>query len=305
MKKLYIITLLTLAIWSGEILAQQQVMFTQYMFNGTAINPAITGTHGTLSFTALTRKQWVGIEGAPSTQTLAIHAPSRNEQVGYGLLFMRDQIGIAKQHVVFGSYAYRIKMNNSVLSLGLQFGFTDYRQNENELNPNNFDNALTDNLRSGMKPNFGWGAYYYGDKYYVGFSIPFLVNNFFNDDELTDQRAELERHYFVMGGYVFDLSPSLKLRPNALLKIVGGAPVEVDLNANLLIQEVVWVGVSYRSFDSIDLLLELQLNSNLRLGYSYDITTSDLRRVNTGSHELMVNYRFTRKSKKILSPRYF
>lgn len=283
--------------------AQQQAMFTQYMFNATAINPAINGTHQGLSATALIREQWVGIEGAPSTQTLSIHSPLLDDRIGAGLLFIRDEIGVTRQHSLFGAYSYRVDFGRQTLSLGLQFGFSNFESNGSELTPNNPDNAIRD-YNSGLKPNFGTGAYFYDDRFYLGVSAPMLMNHDFlggEQGEKTDQR----RHYFIMGGYVFDLNPSLKLKPNVLVKGVQGAPIGIDLNANLLIEEVIWFGVSYRSFDSIDLLIELQLSPQLRFGYAHDFTTSELEGINGGTHELMVNYVFKKGNKKTITPRYF
>ncbi|SNT20867.1 type IX secretion system membrane protein, PorP/SprF family [Ekhidna lutea] len=303
MKNLKLSLIVLSGLLASGVFAQQQAMFTQYMFNAVAINPGVVGTHKSLSVTALLREQWVGIEGAPSTQTLSVHSPLLNDRVGLGLLFVNDQIGITRQNSLFGAYAYRVNFGSGTLSLGLQAGFSNYKSNQNELNPNNPDMSLTENYNSGLKPNFGSGAYFYTDRLYLGFSVPMLVNhNFFDDgDSGKDQR----KHYFMMAGYVIPLSSSLMLKPNILVKGVEGAPVEFDLNANLLIEQIIWVGVSYRSFDSIDALLELQINSQLKLGYAHDFTTSDLKRANRGTHEIMLNYVFAFKNKKTITPRYF
>ncbi len=304
MKKI-ITTFLGCLMVIGLAQAQQQPMFTQYMFNASAINPGVIGTHGTLSMTALLREQWVGLEGAPSTQTLSVHSPLLNDRVGLGLMVLRDQIGITRQQSVFGGYAYRVKFGTATLSLGVSGGFINFKSDPSELNPNDPDQSLNDDFVNGFKPNFGTGAYLYGDRFYVGLSAPLLLNhNFINDNSNTDEKQQ-RKHYFLMAGYVFDLNPFLKLKPNFLLKAVDGAPIEVDLNANLLIQDVIWLGVSYRSFDSIDALIELQLNPRLRLGYAHDFTVSELKQVNQGSHEIMVNYRFQFENKKTITPRYF
>jgi len=139
----------------------------------------------------------------------------------------------------------------------------------------------------------------------LGVSVPQTLENTF-DEDFDDSNSNFVRHYFISSGYVFDLNESLKLKPNLLVKAVENAPVEFDVNANLLIKEIIWVGVSWRSFDSFDALIQFQLTSQFQLGYAYDFaTTTDLRRVNSGSHELMINYRFTKNKEKILTPRYF
>ncbi len=284
---------------------QQQVMFTQYMFNGLVLNPAYAGSHESISVTALSRIQWVGIDGAPNTQTFSIHSPVPGKNIGLGAFFVRDNIGVTTDNNFFLSYAYRIQMSRGILSMGLHGGISSVNVDYNEL-------GLTDrNLQgaeSSLKPNFGAGLYYMTDRFYAGFSSPYILRNRSSDDggslpqELNTDQIQ---HYYLTSGAVFDLSPLIKLKPSILIKAVQGAPVEFDFNANVLFDEKLWVGVSYRSFDSIDLLLELQLNEQLRLGYAYDITTSDLRQVNSGSHEIMLNYRFVFSKSKIVTPRYF
>lgn len=286
--------------------AQQQVMFTQYMFNGLAVNPAYAGYDEAVSVTALTRHQWIGVEGAPNTQTFSIHSPITKNKIALGLLVIRDQIGITTQNGVFMSYAYRIKFGRkATLSMGLQMGFTDYKARYSTLRTgtSNDPNFANNDVR-GFLPNFGSGVFFSSEKFYAGISVPFLLNNFFTDENNAGG-AEQIRHFFGMAGFIIELSRSLKLKPSGLIKMVPGAPVELDLNANLLIDDLFWVGLSYRSFDSIDLLLEVQLNSKLRFGYAYDFTTTDLGRVNTGSHEIMLNYVLSFSKTRVITPRYF
>ena len=283
---------------------QQQVMFTQYMFNGMALNPGYAGSHESMSISALVREQWSGLEGAPSTQTLSVHAPVKNQKFGLGLLFLHDKIGVTDQNGVYGAYAYKVPFSNGgKLSLGLQTGLTHYQARYSQVSDTDPNFARGD--VSEMHFNFGFGAYYYSKKYYLGFSIPQMVEQRF-DRNNSDSDSKLVRHYFLTYGYVLDLSKSLKLKPNMLLKIVEGAPAELDLNANLLINEVLWVGLSWRSFDSFDGLVQLQITNQLQLGYAYDFaTTTELRRVNSGSHEIMLNYRFTFSRSRVVTPRYF
>ena len=284
--------------------AQQEVMFTQYMFNGLALNPAYAGSHDVVSATAIGRQQWVGLEGAPSTQTFSIHSPIKSDRVGIGLLLLHDKIGVTNQYNATLSYAYRIPLKHGKLAMGLQAGMSSYQANYGETGIDN-DVAFNRGTISVWQPNFGAGLYYYNDRFYAGFSVPQLLERAY-DTYPNSSNQGLVRHYFLNAGYVFDLNQDLKLKPNALVKVVEGAPVQVDLNANLLIMEVLWVGLSWRSFDSVDGLLQLQLTDRLQLGYSYDFaTTREIRSVNGGSHELSLNYRFTIGHKKSVSPRYF
>ncbi|UXX78948.1 type IX secretion system membrane protein PorP/SprF [Reichenbachiella carrageenanivorans] len=304
--------LLAITLLSTVSLAQQQGMFTQYMFNGLAINPAYAGSHETLSLTALTRYQWVGIDGAPNTQSFSAHAPIKKEQIALGLQLFNDDIGVSKTFNMFAAAAYRINFDKTTLSLGLQLGFSSYKSNVSTLNPiwDNNDIALSEDVREPFKPNMGTGAYYYGDRFYLGLSLPTLFNATINSFEIEDTGLTYEsgtsrRHVFLTGGYVFDLGHHFKLKPSGLIKYVAGAPIQMDINLNLLIDEVIWVGTSYRSGESLDFLLELQLTSSLRFGYAYDYILNDINMISSGSHELMLNYRIEFKKDRVTSPRYF
>ena len=225
--------------------AQQHTMYTQYMFNGLALNPAYAGSHGDLSITALAREQWSGLDGAPSTQTFAIHSPIKNKRISLGMVLLRDQIGVSKEHAVYGSYAYRIAMEKGTLSMGLQVGFTSYREDLNDLLLLHRPAADFQDQKSSFLPNVGAGLFYTSERFYAGFSIPRMLQNSIDQNNPVSVAKEL-RHYFLTGGYLFYLSKDLKLKPNFLLKVVEGAPIQLDLNANLLIKDLIWVGLSHR-----------------------------------------------------------
>lgn len=299
----YITTTAAILFCLGTAYSQQQVMFTQYMFNGLALNPAYAGSQESLSISALSRKQWVGLDGAPSTQTLSAHSPIAN-RTSAGLLVLHDKIGVTEQTGAYASFAYRIPLNDKgKLSFGLQGGMSFYNANFSNVSQSDPTFAMGDVRES--HPNIGFGLYYSTDRFYVGASSPQLLENRF-DKSNDDSDSRIIRHYFATAGYVFDLNHSLKLKPNVLVKNVEGAPMQIDLNANLLINEIIWVGVSWRSFDSFDALLQLQVTDQLQFGYAYDFaTTTDLSRVNSGSHEFMLNFRFKDKKSRIITPRYF
>lgn len=281
---------------------QQQPMYSQYMFNGMVLNPAYAGSQESLSLTAISRHQWIGIDGAPSTQTFTAHAPIRNERVGLGLMIMRDKIAVTNHLSAHAAYAYKIKFKKGILSAGLQASFSQYTINYSELHIDD-DIAFQQDDISRILPNFGAGLYYNTSKFYAGFSVPILMNRKVED---ADGSIEMIRHYYLTSGYVVTLSPDLKLKPNFLLKTSKGAPLSFDINANLLIREVVWVGVSYRSVNSCGVLLELQATDQFRLGYAYDFALSpQVKDLNTGSHEFMLRYDFTFSKNRFYSPRYF
>lgn len=303
--KRHLYTTLILLFYCTISFGQQQVMFTQYMFNGLAINPAYAGIHEGLSASIMWREQWVGFDGAPSTQTLAIHSPMSQSSASFGGLVIRDKIGVTEQIGVQGSAAYRIFIDKDTrLSFGLQASMSNFRADYID-GSSGADPTLNNSNLNVFKPNVGFGLLYHSDRYYVGLSIPHLLNQTF-DQSNENSEAQLVRHYFLTAGYVFILNPDFKLKPNLLVKSVSGAPIQLDINLNLLIKDVVWIGASYRSFDSIDLLMQLQLTPRLQLGYAYDISTSsELRSVNSGSHEIMLSYVFQLAKMRAISPRYF
>lgn len=294
---------------------QQEALYTQYMFNGLAINPAYAGSQEHLTITALAREQWTGLDGAPSTQTLSVHTRIKNKKIGLGFLVINDRIAVTRETGFYGIYSYRVEFdNNASLSLGLQLGVSSFRGEFSKLNTNpnlgnggGIDPSFNENDISNGIFNFGTGIYYSTDRYYLGFSIPHIITNEIDKDNVNSS-AELSRHYFLTAGYLLDLNENLKLKPNLLVKMVGGAPVQFDINANLLIKEKVWAGLSWRSLDSFDVLFELRVTDQFSFGYSYDFaTTTDLRRVNSGSHEFMLRYQFGSKSQgeEYSPPRFF
>jgi type IX secretion system PorP/SprF family membrane protein len=252
----------------------------------------------------MSRKQWVGMEGAPMTHTFSAHTPLKNEQAGVGFTVMHDQIGVTSQTNMTGAYSYRIPIGNGKLAMGLQASFTNYSAQLSSLNMRNNDDPVFQNndVRS-FTPNFGTGLYYYDRKFYAGISVPQLLTPD-NSGRYDITMATQARHYFITAGYLMDLNHHLKLKPNVLISAVEGAPVSYDLNLNLLIKDVLWVGVSSHSFSAYDILTEIQLTDQLRLGYSYGMSSNDLSRFDSGSHEFMLNYVFTFYKNKVVTPRY-
>jgi type IX secretion system PorP/SprF family membrane protein len=288
--------------------AQQHPIFTQYMFNGLVINPAYSGSHEAMTLTASGRRQWSGIKGAPQTEVFSMHSPIKFSRSAAGAVLIHDQVGVINQYMFYGTYAYRIPVSkNAKIAVGAQAGATYYRADFNDLNivtnTGQADPAFggTD---SRFLPNLGIGAYYYNKRTYVGLSLPTVINNRLNNQD-ANLKATQARHYFLSAGHVIDLNADLKLKPNVLLKWVEGGPFQYDINANLLIKDKLWVGASYRMQDSVDGLLEFIVNEQLSFGYSYGYPISALASFQSGTHEVVLNYR-VRKSKHIVfSPRYF
>lgn len=316
MKKLFTILFFMLLInmvGRQSAFAQQDAMFTQYMFNGLVLNPAYAGSREVLSATALYRNQWVNIAGAPKTVTFSMHAPVRNEKIGIGIIFSNDRLGITNTNNVGLNYAYRLKFKNGgTLSLGLQATILNYRADfasiQHSFSSSVFDPSFSQVINRWL-PNFGTGVYYYTNKFYLGASMPNILTNQYMKGEGTvfnvTDRARQYNHIFITTGYVFNINQSLKLKPSLLLKYVNGAPLELDINANLWLFDMFAVGLSYRTRDSIDALFEFQITPQLGIGYAYDYTLTPLGKYTSGSHEIMIRYELGFGKRRIITPRYF
>lgn len=295
--------------------AQQDPMYTQYMFNTQTINPAYAGTWESLSFMVLGRQQWAGLEGAPQTYTFSMQAPLKNERVALGLNLISDKIGLEKRFYMFGDYSYLLPINEGMkLRLGLKGGFTNYSNNLSEYQTNAPGSGIVDQAFQGeidqkFAPNFGVGGFLYGKKYYVGFSIPKVINTEFeNNYNNFSVSAEL-RHYFLIAGLIVDLGENLKFKPTMLTKATFssdfGAPVQLDLTASFLIKERFWLGAMYRTGDSFGFIAQWIIDKKMRIGYAYDYSTTNLQNFHSGSHEIMVSYELRFLKEMFASPRYF
>ena len=292
--------------------AQQLPQFTQYMFNTISINPAYAGSRETLSVVGLHRSQWVGLEGGPQTQTLSVHAPLRNEKVGLGLSVINDELGFENFQYVYADFSYTIQTGvNTKLAFGIKGGVTAYNLDGDFVASGAPDpiNGQPDNLIFGFEDrldfNVGAGVYWHSDRWYVGLSAPRIFTN-----EYTGQGTfeALERvSYYFTGGYVFDLSDNIKLKPSTLLKATNGAPLSFDISANFLFNEKFWIGGGYRINEqaaAIGGIVDFQVSKQLRIGYAYEYPISDIRPFTSGTHEILLMFEIF-KSRRIKSPRYF
>ena len=298
-----------LAVLLGSALfAQQDPQFTQYMFNMLPLNPAYAGSAERVSIKALSRHQWVGFDGAPTTQTLTIHSPVWHESLAIGGTLMRDSHGPVTQYTFMADVAYRIFMGDAKLAFGLQGGLNLLQGEFGSLNPlDPGDQVFQQSVNSKADPQFGFGVMYYSDRGYIGLSAPKLLNtDFFETDSLAFVSEPGQKpHYLLSGGYVFDLGVYHKFKPTFLVKAVEGAPVSFDLSANFLFFEKFWLGAMYRHTDAVGLLAQYHLTNDLSVGYAYDYPLSTLRNYSGGSHEIMIGFEFGNKLKGIRSPRYF
>ncbi len=304
MKKLSLLVLL-LAILSTEfITAQQDPQYTQYMYNMNVVNPAYAGSKESLSLTALYRKQWSGFDGAPETFTFSAHAPF-GDKVGLGLSAIKDELGPVSETNVYADFSYTLEIGgNTKVALGIKAGATFHDVGLTDLELQDPNDPFFSQDISNTYPNVGAGAFLYGDNFYVGLSVPNLLNSVHLDENGLKYGSETN-HYFATAGYVFQVSENVKLKPSVMVKSAFDAPVSFDGNLNALFFEKFEIGASYRLDDSFSGLVGFQVTENIRVGYAYDYITSDLDAVADASHEVILTFDLFFNKRTLRSPRYF
>jgi len=284
--------------------AQQQAQFTQYMFNHLGINPAYAGMEGPLSLTFINRQQWSGVENAPTTQTLSAHALSKKKHVGYGLNLTNDKIGVHQNQGVLANMSYHLSTSKtSRLSMGMRAGVESIRSDYASLVADAGNDPRL--LNSGVKQTFlslGAGLYFKSRQLEVGFSVPELLPRSFTVSDTLDITLR-NTNMFLFSKYKFPLSASFEANPGFLIKYLYGLPVSYDLNMNFIYKEVLTMGLSYRKRESIGFLLGAQLTPQFKAGYAFDYPIGDIPSFTSGSHEVMINYRFKFFTSNVSSPR--
>ena len=313
MKKVYIAIVLMALVSIAELSAQQDAQYTQYVYNTLAINPAYAGSRGVFSINALHRSQWVGLDGAPTTQTLNFNTPL-SERVGIGLSIVNDEIGNGTNQDTYfdGTFSYKIPVSyNANLSFGLKVGGQLLSIDFNKLR--NFDAIGTldapPNIDNRFEPNFGAGVYYSTDKFYLGLSIPNLLEteHFDTSGQGSTLLASERRNFYLIAGFVKDFGPDWKFKPAVLLKAVEGAPLQEDLSASFLYQEKLSFGAAYRWSVAWSALVGYQITDQFLVGLAYDRETTELGNsaFNDGSFEVFLRYEIRGNYSKILTPRFF
>ncbi len=312
MKKL-ILFILLVASTPQIIMAQQEPQYTQYIYNTLAVNPGYAGSRGVLSITGMHRSQWLGIDGAPKTQTLNFHTPVI-ERVGIGLSIVNDDIGNGTNQETYfdGIFSYTIPLSReNKLAFGIKAGghllnvdfakLANYEQEASVSGLANIDNKFS--------PNFGVGAYYYNERFYAGISVPnFLRTEHFDDSDSSNSFLAKERlNLYLMTGYVYDIHPTVKFKPTLLLRAEQGGPLQVDVSANFLFSEKFTVGAAYRWDAALSAIFGFQINKNLTLGLAYDRELSELggETFNDGSFEVLLRYEFSTRFQRRMVPRFF
>ena len=300
----YIIALVTLL--SMYSYGQQDPQYTQYMFNTMSVNPAYVGSRGHGMINLLGRMQWVGVEGAPDTQTLGYDTPLGYSGVGLGLNLVRDAIGPATETYLDANVSYTVRTSEEGnLAFGMKLGGRFFNVDWNKgIYRDKEDMRLSEPINRFL-PTIGAGVYYYESNWYLGVAVPNILRTEHYDDAIDGGSVATERmHYFVIGGYVFDLSETIKFKPAFLTKIVSGAPLSLDVSANFLFNEKFRAGLAWRWGDSISALLGFQVSDSMQIGYAYDLTTSNYSNYNSGTHEVMLRYEMFRGA-AMKSPRFF
>ena len=285
--------------------AQQDAQFTQYMYNTININPAYAGSRGVMSIFGLHRTQWVGLDGAPTTNAFSINTPLNNSNLGLGVSLVNDKIGPTSDNTLSADLSYTIPMNNDYkLSFGVKASGNIFNLDTAKLTPADAGDPNLQNFDNEFSPNFGAGVYLHSDKLYLGLSVPnFLQDSKYNDNDVAVFQERM--NFYFIGGYVFDLSPSIKFKPAFLTKLVTGAPLQVDASANFLFFDKLMLGGAYRWDAAVSALAGFQVTDGLFIGYSYDMETTQLRRYNSGSHEVFLRFELFNRVSKMVSPRFF
>ncbi len=314
--KYLLVIFFLVATLTSTVQGQQDAQYTQYMYNTISVNPAYAGSRGELSIAALYRAQWVGLDGAPKTQTLNLHSPIRNSRLGYGLSIVNDNIGngVVQETYFDAVLSYTIELSReNKLSFGLKAGGNllnlDFQQLRNfDQEPINDGADITNNF----SPNFGFGVYYHTNRFYLGLSAPnMLETDYFDNSQRSANSVQFQSterlNFYFIAGYVFDLNYNLKFKPAFLMKAVGGAPLQLDFSGTFLLNDKFSFGAAYRWDAAASALFGFQISEKIMLGLAYDKEITELggTRFNDGSFEVFLRFELVRSFQGLVSPRFF
>jgi type IX secretion system PorP/SprF family membrane protein len=302
-----IMCLFLLLLTSTSLVAQQDAQYTQYMYNTMSVNPGYAGSRGHLSIGALYRSQWVGLDGAPTSQTFNIHSPVGYRGVGLGLSIVNDKIGPTSETNFDIDFSYTIYTSTEGrLSFGVKAGGNLLDVKFSELNQYTSDPNLAVDIDNRFSPNFGAGVYYHNEHFYAGLSVPrFLQTAHFDESSLSTAKEQM--NFYFITGYVWDLNDFLKFKPTLLTKVVQGAPLQVDLSANFMLNDKLIVGAAYRWDAAVSAMLGFNISEGFMIGLAYDREVTELGNAafNDGSFEVLLRYDFISTKGTLKSPRFF
>lgn len=285
--------------------AQQDAQYTHYMYNTINVNPAYAGSRGVLSAFLLHRTQWVGLDGAPVTNSFSVNTPIGDTNLGAGLSFVNDRIGPTSENKISVDVSYTVPTSEDYkLAFGVKGSANLFNLDRDKLNPENQNDLTLQNIDNNFSPNVGAGIYFYSEKLYVGVSVPNFFETFRYDDNTIAVNKE-RMNFYLIGGYVFDLSENLKFKPAFLTKVVEGAPLQLDVSGNFMFMDRFVLGAAWRWDAAVSVMAGFQITDGLFLGYGYDMETTQLRRYNSGSHEVFLRFELIRRQDRIISPRFF
>jgi type IX secretion system PorP/SprF family membrane protein len=277
------------------------------MYNTININPAYAGSRGAMSIFGLHRTQWVGLEGAPVTNTLSMNTPINDSKLGLGLSFVNDRIGPTTENAISVDVSYTVPASETYkLSFGLKGTGNFFGLNTSDLTPEQQNDPSLVNYNK-FTPNIGAGVYLHSDKSYIGLSVPNFIQNKKLNNSNGDNVAVLQErmNFYLIAGHVFDVSPEIKFKPALLTKMVTGSPLQVDVSGNFMFYDKFVLGAAYRWDAAVSALAGFQITDGLYLGYGYDLETTRLRKYNSGSHEVFLRFELFNNYNKIISPRFF
>lgn len=301
MTKTLVITLIFMVMVSY---GQQDAQFTQYMYNTINVNPAYAGSRDAISIFALHRTQWIGLDGAPSTNSFSINTPLRRSNLGIGISIINDKIGPTVENSISTDLSYTIKTSETFkLSFGIKATANLFNLDSSRLDPKDAGDANLQNYNN-FTPNIGAGIYWYSNKTYIGLSIPnFIETNYYDDNTVAIYKEKI--NYYLIAGYVADISDFVKFKPTLLTKVVPGAPLQLDISGNFMFKDKFTIGVAYRWSASLSAMAGFQISDGMYIGYGYDQETTRLKNYNAGSHEIFLRYEIFNPSNKIITPRFF
>lgn len=304
-----ILVVLLLVIFSKLLVAQQDPLYSMYMFDKMLINPAYTGSSNWAVGTLKYRKQNTGLEGSPTTQTFNFHSPITKRHIGLGVKVINDKIAIMSNLNASLLYSYHLNFGGGKLSVGLETGIVSRKIDYSELIlSTEIDNSIPAGVSSAIVPDVSWGMYYQKKQFYAGFSQAHLIKSNFNDNTVNESQSHLYNHMYLLSGAVFDITKKVALEPSFLLKMVTAAPIQLDLNAMFYYDDRFGAGIQYRTGDAIVAIVKINIMEQFRIAYSYDISISGLSNVAGSSHELIISYGIKLpppRTQKEVHPRYY
>ncbi len=312
MKKLNYIRIIVIVALTSFVLSvdgQDMVQYNHYIANQGLLNPAYNGTRDVISGLLIHRSQWVGFEGAPMNQSLNVHGPIEDTDLGAGLSITNDRVGFSNNFDAFGSVSYKVAIDRrKFVSFGLQMGVSSHVYDGTLAITEEYGDPVYQGKSSKIGFNVGFGSYFYGEDYFAGFSVPRMFSNNFDEaGEVFKNTLDFKNmHMYLYGGYVFDWG-DVKVKPTLLFREVYGAPLQFDVSGNVLLAETLWLGLSYRSVSEMVFLTEYIINRQFTVRYSFDYSLSSLNKyAKFGSHEISLQFDFTfNRRAGMRSIRYF